>query len=90
MTEFICERCRFLIDNNPPEEDLKLLKCAFCSDLSGVMIYVDRHNKSVNLSNSKRAIFIGWAHVSCVYWNYWLEFADERRLEVRQDLKMST
>lgn len=85
MVDFICERCRFLIDNNPKEEDLKQLKCAFCDEQTGILVYIDRHSKSVNkeATGVKRAMFIGWSHLACIYWNYWLEFADDRRLEVR-------
>ena len=74
-----------MVDNNPPQEDLKLLKCAFCDEQTGIFIYVDRHSKSVNRESKVKSIFIGWAHVGCIYWHYWLQFVDERRLEVRQD-----
>ena len=61
-------------------------------------MYIDRHSQSVNNNVDSRcekdiktkSLFIGWAHLSCIYWHNCLEFVDEAKFEVRQDPKILT
>jgi len=88
MKEFVCERCQFIVDNNPPPEDVLAMKCKFCDELKGIMIFVDKNSKTVNTANVKRTLLIGWAHIACIYWNSHCSFYDETRLEVKQETKL--
>jgi hypothetical protein len=88
MVDFVCERCRFILDNNPPAEDVKQIKCKFCDEPKGIFIYVDKNSKTANASGIKRNLFIGWTHVACVYWHAYCSFFDETRLEVKQEAKL--
>lgn len=40
MKDFLCERCTYLLDNKSEEEDA--VRCRFCDELSGIMIYCMR------------------------------------------------
>jgi hypothetical protein len=57
--EFLCERCKYLIDNEV--DDYMAIKCKYCDEPTGVLIYIDK--------NSKRGTYVGWAHLCCVYWH---------------------
>jgi hypothetical protein len=43
----------------------------------------------VNVQFTKRALFIGWVHLSCIFWNKFLSFTDDTRLEVQQDMRLT-
>lgn len=88
MKDFVCERCRYIIDNSPPPEDVVAMRCRFCDEPKGIMIYVDKNSKTVNTASAKRTLLIGWAHVACIYWHAHCSFADQTRLEVKQELKL--
>jgi hypothetical protein len=81
MTDFLCERCRYIVDNGPtPDEATSMFQCRFCSEEKGIKVYIDR-----NYTNEKKdtRITIGWAHLACLFWNNYLEFADETKFEVK-------
>ena len=40
MRDYTCERCRYLIDNNIEEYDA--VRCRFCDELKGIMIYCEK------------------------------------------------
>ena len=67
--QFICERCKYFVDNNTSDKDYEKVKCKFCDETKGIMIYIDK--------SAKRAMMIGWAHICCIYWHPFLEFADK-------------
>jgi len=86
MTDFVCERCRFVLDNMPAPEDLKTeVGCTFCDEQKGIMIFIDRSKRD---PHPKKSLFIGWAHVACLFWNIYIEFVDETKFEVKQDYKL--
>jgi hypothetical protein len=44
MTDFLCERCRYIVDNRPdPEEIQAKFQCRFCSEEKGIKVYIDRN-----------------------------------------------
>ena len=44
MNDFTCERCRYIIDNQPDPTEIKLLfLCKFCPEEKGIKIFVDKH-----------------------------------------------
>jgi hypothetical protein len=67
LRDFICERCRYIIDNNV--ENIEKLKCKLCDEPKGIMIFVDK--------NTKKGDYIGWCHIACVFWHTEIHFADE-------------
>lgn len=89
MTDFLCERCRYIIDNSPnPTEIRHKFQCRFCSEEKGIKIYIDNlHSAGSTNLKPLATISIGWTHLSCIFWNNWLEFVDETKLEVKQDPK---
>ena len=49
MTDFICERCRYIIDNGPDPSEIKLkFQCRFCNEEKGILVYIDKHSQSIN------------------------------------------
>jgi hypothetical protein len=84
MTDFTCERCRFIIDNQPhPAEIKEIFRCRFCPEEKGIKIYIDKHPHYKNTSKLIQYLNIGWTHLSCVFWNLFCEFANETRFEVK-------
>lgn len=66
---FVCERCKYYIDNDCSHKDYERIKCKFCDELKGILIFLDK--------NDKKAMMIGWAHLACVFWHPHLSFADQ-------------
>ena len=88
MTDFTCERCKFLIDNQPDKKDIKdIFRCKFCPEIAGLMIYVDKQKGLTNADDqqeSDQAIFqIGWCHLRCLIWDNLYQFADDLRFEIK-------
>ncbi|CDW91305.1 phd zinc finger-containing protein [Stylonychia lemnae] len=65
--QFICERCKYLVDNDFNEYEN--IKCKFCDELTGILIYIDK--------NHKKNMMVGWLHLCCVFWHSSVKFADE-------------
>ncbi|TNV84102.1 hypothetical protein FGO68_gene3647 [Halteria grandinella] len=75
---FICERCKFLLDNDTTAQECEnKVRCRYCDELKGIMVYIDK--------NDRKAWLIGWAHLCCIYWHPLLSFTDEKKMEVRQN-----
>ena len=41
LKDFICERCRYMIDNKV--EEIDAIRCRFCDELKGIMIYCEKN-----------------------------------------------
>ena len=65
---FICERCKYYSDNDYSSKDYEKIKCRFCDELKGILIFIDK--------NAKKSMSIGWAHLCCIYWHPFLKFTD--------------
>ena len=93
MTDFVCERCTYIVDNSPDPKEIKsLFQCRFCNEEKGIKIYIDKTTSLAALNQAKdnRLITIGWTHMCCVFWNNFLTFVDETRFEVKQDNRINT
>ena len=79
-----------MIDNQPSPEDIKTkLACRFCHVEKGIKIYVDWNTLTVNTElTAVRYLKIGWAHLSCIHWNNYLEWVDNTKFELKQDAKI--
>ncbi len=45
LKDFICERCKYYIDNEVASSDAKeAIRCRFCEDPRGIMIYCQKNN----------------------------------------------
>eukprot|EP00347_Sterkiella_histriomuscorum_P006488 403352576 len=71
---FLCERCKYYVDND--FENYEQIKCKFCDELKGILIYIDR--------NQKKNVLVGWIHLACIFWHSSIKFSDESRMDVMQ------
>ena len=82
MKDFVCERCRYIVDNNIQEYDA--VRCRFCDEIRGIMIYCEKNvnHKKFKANEADNVVIVGWVHLACIYWHQNIEFVNHHRMEV--------